>query len=316
MGALPGIVFDWVIDTHFQEIATWHPAVGQIYPTDHRNWQKELFRVSTVHQVSDLVHMIRKRSYDLVLDGQGNFKTALLSLCMKGTRAGFDRHSVREWVAHLAYQNRYAVTKKAHAIERLRSLFAQSLRYPIPSSAPDFHIRRECFVPPFVTLPRNYLVFIHSASWKTKLWPESYWIELIKRVIADGWHVLLPWGSLEEEKRAHRLAIAPQVQVLPKLTLSQVGYVLAEAKACVSVDTGLSHLAAALGVFSVALYGPTHVGRVGTVGLLQSHLVSSVSCAPCQKKICPLSSIDPPCLGKITPDVVYGKMQNQLESIL
>jgi heptosyltransferase-1 len=79
---------------------------------------------------------------------------------------------VREWIAHLAYQRRFPASKNAHAIERLRRLFASALDYAMPASPPDFRIRRERFVETKVELPAEYLVFVHNASWKTKLWPE------------------------------------------------------------------------------------------------------------------------------------------------
>src|SRR5260221_9642725 len=167
----PGIEFDWVIDENFQEIAGWHPAVRGVITTTHREWREALAKPSTHGSISKTIEEIRANEYDLVIDGQGNFKTALLSLFSKGPRAGFDSHSVREWIAHLAYQRRFAASKNAHAIERLRRLFASALDYPIPASPPDFRIRRERFIQPKLDLSGGDLVFVHNASSKTKLWP-------------------------------------------------------------------------------------------------------------------------------------------------
>jgi heptosyltransferase-1 len=243
-----------------------------------------------------------------VIDGQGNFKTALLSLFARGPRAGFDSRSVREWVAHLAYQRRYAASKNAHAIERLRRLFAAALDYPMPASRPDFRIQRERFVKPKVDLPAEYLVFVHNASWKTKLWPERHWIELIRNCSQSGFRILLPWGDSREEARARRLAVSPEVQVLPRLSLSEIGYVMQRAKACVCMDTGLSHLAAALDVPAITLYGSTDSGLIGASGASQVHLKSDRFCAPCRSKTCRYSSGDNPCLEVIGPDRVYGEL--------
>src|SRR5262252_8276508 len=253
--AVPGIEFDWVIDENFQEVATWHPAVKDVITTNHREWRGAVTSAETHGSISRTIAQMRSREYELVIDGQGNFKTALLSLFSKGTRAGFDSASVREWVAHLAYQRRYAAPKAMHAIERLRRLFAAALGYPLPGSAPDFRIQRERFVRPKVEIPSDYLVFIHNASWKTKLWPELHWTDLIGKCAQAGFKVLLPWGNAQEEARAKRLATRPEVQVLPRLNLSEIGYALAGAHACVCMDTGLSPLAPALDVPAIALYG-------------------------------------------------------------
>lgn len=305
----PGLEFDWAIDESFQEIAGWHPAVKGILTTNHRKWREALIHPSTQGSIAEVVSRLRGVQYDLVIDGQGNFKTALLSLFTRGPRAGYDSRSVREWVAHLAYQRRYAVAKKAHAIERLRDLFAAALGYPAPTSPPEFMIRRESLVRPEVELPREYLVFVHNASWKTKLWPETHWAELLERSTRAGFKVLLPWGNAAEEARARRLAIGAGVQVLPKLTLSEIGYVLARARACVSMDTGLSHLAAALDVPSITLYGSTDSGLIGASGKSQVHLRSDLECSPCQAKTCRYDSRENPCLRQISPERVFRELQ-------
>src|SRR5882672_192590 len=306
--ARPGLAFDWVIDENFQEIASWHPAVKTTITTNHREWRGSLAKAETHGSVSKTIEQIRSNEYDLVIDGQGNFKTALLSMFARGPRAGFDRHSVREWIAHLAYQRRFAASKNAHAIDRLRRLFASALDYPIPNSPPDFRIQRERFVAPKVDLPKEYLVFVHNASWKTKLWPEAHWAELLRKSVQTGFKVLLPWGNEMEESRAKRLAIHSEIRVLPKLTLSEMGYVLERARACVCMDTGLSHLAAALDVPSITLYGSTDSGLIGASGASQVHLRSDLPCSPCRAKTCRYSSRDNPCMERIGPEKVFEEL--------
>jgi heptosyltransferase I len=311
LAACPDVTFDWMVDENFYEVATWHPAVRRIYKTNHRLWRKRLFYPSTVQSLFHFVKDVKQSSYDLVIDAQGNFKTALLSLCANGPRAGFDRHSVREWIAHLSYQRRYAVSKQGHAIERLRRLFALSIGYPLPLSPPHFQIDRNQFINPHLSLPSDYLFFVHNATWKTKLWPEQYWIELIKKCIAEGLNIVLPWGNATERDRAMRLAIDPRVLVLPRLSLSEIGHVILGARACVAMDTGLSHLIAALDIPSVTLYGSTNAGLIGASGLSQIHLSSTRHCSPCEKKSCRYSAGDNPCLSEITPDRVYKELLRQ-----
>ncbi len=306
--ARPGLEFDWVIDENFREIALWHTAVRRVITTNHREWREALASAETHGSISKTIEEIRASEYDLVIDGQGNFKTALLSLFARGTRAGFDSHSVREWIAHLAYQRRFAASKDAHAIERLRRLFASALGYPMPVSAPDFRIQRDKFIKPKLDLPGEYLVFVHNASWKTKLWPEAHWAALLEKSVQAGFKVLLPWGNEAEQARARRLAIRSEVRVLPKLTLSEIGYVIERARACVCMDTGLSHLAAALDVPSVTLYGSTDSGLIGASGASQVHLKSDLHCSPCREKTCRYTSGDNPCLEQIGPERVFGEL--------
>jgi len=307
----PEIQFDWVADQNFQEIASFHPAVGEIFTTNHRAWRKTLTSYATYREIGNLVATLRSHHYDLIIDGQGNFKSALISWLAGEDRAGFDQNSVREWVAHLAYQRHFPVPKQTHAIDRLRRLFAAALDYPLPTTAPDFQIQKEKLQAPQLKLPLRYLLFVHSASWNTKLWPEEHWIELIRLATEAGYHILLPWGSAAERARAERLAIHPQSQLLPRLTLSELGYLLQHSLACVSVDTGLAHLAAALGTPCITLYGATDSGLIGTRGPRQLHLHSNLPCSPCQQKSCRFSKGDSPCLAQISPQQVFHKLTNR-----
>lgn len=307
--AYPDCVFDWVIDENFHEVALWHPAVKRIFMTNHRVWKRELFSFNTWRSMASLAADMRSSIYDLIIDGQGNFKSATLSCLARGPRAGFDQHSVREWIAHWAYQRKFPAPKNSHAIDRLRRLFASALEYPLPLSPPDFQIDRSKFISPDFFLPKDYCLFIHNASWKTKLWPEAHWVELIRRTVADGFSVLLPWGNNEEKQRAQRLAVDKNVHVLPKLSLSEVGFVLERARACVAMDTGLSHFSAALDVPCVTLYGSTHSGLIGASGSNQVHLMSTLACSPCEKKSCRFNETENPCLKEITSARVYKELQ-------
>jgi len=311
--AHPGLKFDWMIDESFAQVAKWHSAVDQIFTTSHRTWRRGL--ISSIKPISDLIRNVRKTRYDLVIDGQGNFKTALMSLFMRGPTAGFDRRSVREWVASFAYQRKYPASEKIHAINRLRQLFALSLDYPCPATPPDFSIDRSQFAFLPIQTPQRYIVLIHNASWQTKIWPEEHGKRLIEWIARKGYTVYLPWGNAEEKARALRLAVDPRAIVLPKMSLSEIGSLLLGARACVSVDTGLSHLSAALNIPSVILYGSTDSGLIGANGQNQIHLISKLPCAPCNQKKCrlPSSSLNPPCLGELTPERVFQQLLRILE---
>ena len=119
-------------------------------------------------------------------------------------------------------------------------------------------------------------MFLHGTTWASKHWPETDWRALAERMNAEGWAIRLPWGNAAEKARAERIAEGlPKAEVLPRLNLAGVARVIAGARACVAVDTGLGHLAAALDVPSISLYGPTRPGRVGAYGRGQLHLCAS-----------------------------------------
>lgn len=305
--AIPNIRFDWVIDESFQEVAQWHPNVDRIIPSAHRRWRQNYRQ----HwgEIKHFTKQVRAKRYDLVIDGQTNLKAALVTAITRGTKCGFDKASAREYPAHWVYSRKIFHDKQDHAVTRLRSLFAQALGYAMPTTAPDFGIDRSRLVKPELKLPERYGMFVHNASWETKLWPEAYWQQLLQLATQAGQHILLPAGNSDELARSQRLAEHQAlVTALPKLPLSQIAYLLAHAQSAVCVDTGLSHLAAALNVPTVTLYGATDSGLIGATGLNQQHLQSRFACAPCYRQRCyfqGVSSVKPACFEELTPQRVW-----------
>ena len=264
--AHPDIIFDWMVDKNFYEIASLHPAINKTILTNHRVWRSNLSKAVTWREFSSMVHTLREQSYDLVIDAQGNIKSAILSLFAKGPTVGFNGNSIQEWGAHFLYKKTFSASKNLHAIERLRTLFAKALDYPLPKTPPSYQISKEKLIKPPIFIPSSFLLFVPIASHTSKLWPEENWKTLIEKALSLGHSILIPSGNLEEEKRAKRLARLPGVIALPRLTLSEIGFLALHAKAVVSLDTGISHIAAALGTPTVSLYGPTNPFLTGTIG--------------------------------------------------
>jgi heptosyltransferase-1 len=283
--AIPGIRFDWVVEEGFAEIPTWHPAVDRVIPVAIRRWRKNLWQTFKSGEWRRFKASLRERNYDLVIDAQGLLKSAWLTRYVKAPVAGLDRDSVREPLASRFYNRRLAVGRGQHAVERLRQLFAVALGYDLPPGLGDYALRREQWRRDKPSAP--FVLFLHGTTWDTKHWPEIYWRELAERLGHAGIGVRLPWGNPAEQARAERIAAGlKNAQVLPKLNLAGVAGVLAQAKACVAVDTGLGHLAAALDVPTISLFGPTNPGLTGAYGKGQLHLASDFACAPCLSKKC------------------------------
>jgi heptosyltransferase-1 len=97
-----------------------------------------------------------------------------------------------------------------------------------------------------------------------KLWPEASWVELAR---ALGMRVVLPWGSDAERARAERIAReVPGAEVPPRLSLGELGALFTSASQVVGVDTGLTHLAAALGAPTLGLYCGSDPALTGIYG--------------------------------------------------
>lgn len=271
--AIPGIQFDWVVEEGFAEIPAWHPAVAQVIPVAIRRWRKNLWQTLKNGDWSRFKARLRETRYDLVIDAQGLLKSALLTRYVKAPVAGLDRDSAREPIACRFYDRLYAVPKDQHALERTRQLFAQALGYSVPAGLGDYGLDRAALAD---VVAQPYLLFLHGTTWASKHWPEADWRALTQRMADAGWAVRLPWGNDTERARAGRIVAGiANAAVLPKLNLAGVAKVIAGAQACVAVDTGLGHLAAALDVPTISLYGPTLPGRVGAYGRGQVHLCAT-----------------------------------------
>jgi len=303
--AIPGIQFDWVVEEGFAEIPAWHPAVAQVIPVAIRRWRKNLWQTLRSGEWRRFKARLRETRYDLVIDAQGLLKSAWLARYVKAPVAGLDRDSAREPLASRFYDRRYAVPRDQHALERVRQLFAQALGYELPQGIGNYGLDRAQLATPG---EEPYLLFLHGTTWPSKHWPEAYWRELVERMSAFGWAIRLPWGNAEEKARAERIAEGiAGASVLPRLNLGGVAKVVADARACVAVDTGLGHLAAALNVPCISLYGPTLPGRVGAYGRSQVHLCASGPDAGKGDRV-------KPCFDDLLPERVASELKALLRS--
>ncbi|MHB1221019.1 MAG: lipopolysaccharide heptosyltransferase I [Gammaproteobacteria bacterium] len=308
--AIPGIRFDWVIEDTFAEIPRWHPLVDKVIPVSLRRWRKELFAKQTRTEWKVLRQQLRETKYDLILDAQSLVKSSFLTWLAQGKRAGLDWASARESLASLAYQEKHIVNFYQHAIVRMRQLFSLALGYELPNTPPDFGINRTLFKPIQNDTPvGDYLVFLHGTMWTTKQWPENYWIALVKLAEANGFRVKISGGNADEVARAHRIAAHSQaVDVIPRLAIGEMAALLVNAKGAVAVDTGFGHLAAALEVPTVSIYGPTNPDYTGALGNRSVHLAANFPCAPCLSRTCTYkapSAVHPACYGTVPPANVW-----------
>ena len=296
MQAIPRIRFDWVVEEGFAQIPSWHPAVERVLPVAIRRWRKAWFSAPVKAERQAFRAALRAVKYDAVIDAQGLVKSAaLVTRLAEGVKHGMDWHSAREPLASLFYNRRHAIPKAQHAVERTRELFAKSLSYARPDAQGDYAIAQH-FLNAADDNGVPYAVFLHATTRDDKHWPEAHWRELIALLADSGLRIKLPWGAPHEEARASRLAEGFEyVDVLPRMSLEQVARVLAGAKFVVSVDTGLSHLTAALDRPNITLYGPTDPGLIGGYGKNQ------VACkGPGQK------------LASLQANVVHSKIKHHI----
>lgn len=254
----PGLTLDWVVEEGFAELPRLHPAVGRVLPVAVRRWRKRLLSRATWAEMSRFNTVLAAEAYDAVLDTQGLLKSGLITaqarLAPGGERCGFGPASAREPIASRFYDRRYAVSRDLHAVERNRRLAAAALGYAIDDLPLDYGIRADALQAGW--LPRQeYAVLLTATSRADKLWPEPDWRGLGSALIATGLNCVLPGGSEPERERAKRLAASlGRAVAAPPMNLADMAKLLAGAQLVVGVDTGIVHLAAALGRPTIGIY--------------------------------------------------------------
>jgi heptosyltransferase-1 len=277
---VPQAAIDWLVEEAFAEIPALHGAVRRVIPVAVRRWRTALWRLGPWSEMRALRRLLRGEGYDAVIDTQGLLKSALLGALAPGSRHGMDRASLREPLAAAWYDVRHSVARAQHAVERNRQLAAAALGYPVPESC-DYGLRAAG-----PAQSGGHVVFLTMSSRRDKLWPEDRWIELGRALAGRGLRALLPWGSGAERDRCARLAAAiPGAQVPDRMPLAELARLLRGARGVAGVDTGLSHLAVALGAAVIGIYVATDPALTGLYGSPRVRNLGSAGAPPAAAQV-------------------------------
>jgi heptosyltransferase-1 len=276
----PDARFAWVVEEAFAPLVRLHPAVDLAIPVAARNWRLEPHRPATWRNIAGFRRALRSRQFDEIIDTQGLFfKSALLARYAQGRRHGYDTKSIKEPAASWLYDVRHRVDRQQHAIARNRALTAQALGYA-PEGPPDFGLDRSRLAGAAGAAGAPYGVLLHSTARPDKEWPEPNW-RMLAAALGTGVDLVVPFGTEAERERAERIASATaRARVPARELLDRVARLIAGAAFVVGVDTGLLHLAAALGVPLVAIFSATEPGLTGPMGAGPITVLGGMGAAP------------------------------------
>lgn len=266
----PDARIDWIVEEPFADIPRLHPAVGRVIPVAVRRWRGTLGRRAVWSEMGEFRRRLRAEAYDVVIDTQGLLKSALIArqarLAPDGRRCGYGRAVAREGLAAHLYHLGYDIPRSLHAVERNRRLAAAALGYALDTPC-NYGIAAAPLRAPWLdaaTGGRPYAVLLTATSRAAKEWPEEHWRALLALLDGLGWRAVLPAGSESERARAARLAASSAVGLAaPPLDIAALAGLMAGAGAVIGVDTGLVHLAAALGRPTVALFSASDPALTG-----------------------------------------------------
>ncbi|MDO9024982.1 lipopolysaccharide heptosyltransferase I [Zwartia sp.] len=288
---VPDAQIDWLVEDSFSQIPAWHPAVHEVICVAHRRWRKAWWSSEVRGARRALELDLRARRYDIVLDMQALLKSVWLTRMASGVKHGLGFTSAREPLASFFYDVRHRVKFWQPAVTRQRELAAATFGYTY-EGAPDFGL--EAFEDEARVLRTHedaYAVIMPSASRDDKLWPEQDWHAVFDRLTAEGLQLKLLAGNDAEALRAKVLVKGrTNVLVLPRMDLTEVARCLAGARVMVGLDSGLTHLSAALGRPTIGIYKASTPVRTPLTGTAYTASLGDRGKSPTRASV--LSALD------------------------
>lgn len=270
----PDMQIGWAIEERWAELlcaptaqsgprSLERPVVDSVHLFNTKKWRKQLFAAGTRRQISSVFREIRGRSYDMAVDFQGAIKSALVARFAAATEtAGFAKP--REAPARILYDAKFAGSAE-HVVEQYRALAEAVIGSRLPAVTPDFPHDAEAEASIADRFPPDERIVILNpgAGWAAKQWPAERYGQVAKTLAEEGFTPVINHGPGEEN-----LALAAQTAsqgsvVAISSTISELIALTRRAQLFIGGDTGPMHLAAALRVPVVALFGPTDPARNG-----------------------------------------------------
>jgi lipopolysaccharide heptosyltransferase I len=275
----PEAEIDWVVETRFAELLENNPFIHQLVKLDTLGWRGKLGSAETPRDVIKSFRALRHPEYDVALDFQGLWKSALIARFSRSRkRVGFAEYWLREPGAAVFYTERVAPHNRQHVIEQNLALVehvgahAGRWNFPLPRRPEDEgYVKKE-----LVQLGgQDFMIINPGGGWTAKCWAPENYAELIQRLEAEiPWKILLTGSPAEVPTLQEILQRAEgRRAVYFPSTLLQFVALARRARLFVGGDTGPLHLAAAVGAPVVAIYGPTDFTRNGPFS--QSDIVLS-----------------------------------------
>lgn len=312
----PEAQIDWVVEERNAELLKGHSYLRRLIL-----FRKEF--LSRPGELKSFLKSLRQEYYEAIIDFQGLLKSALMARLARGRlRFGFANH--REGSPFFYTVKFQPYDLELHAVRRyllLAKKVTLYLRYgkEFDPEEPLELIRDiplEGERPEGFLFPKPYFLFIPSARWETKLWPFTYWEELLAlleeyRKDFDIYFV----GAKGEQAEPYAEAMARKYKgvftLIGKLSLRELVYVMRGALGVVTVDTGPMHLASLLNKPIIALFGPTSPGRTGPWSDYSRVLQANLFCSPCFRRQCR----DRACMYSLKPETVFQEMQYLLRNL-
>jgi len=285
---LPRARITWIVERREAPLLRGNRAVDEVWPVDTRGWRRArtpIAAAAALGAIGELRRQLAAARFDVAMDLQGLMKSGLLTAATRAPlRIGFAATLCRERSSALFTNRRVAPPAAArHVVEQCLALLqplgvlAPSVEFPLPVDGGAEARIDEFFTRAGLAARSRLVVVIPGAGHPEKRWPAERFAAASARLTAEaGASVLVAWGPGERPLAEAIVGAAGSgsTRLAPPTDLPALVALLRRASAVVGADTGPLHVAAALGVPSVGLYGPTLIERNGPYGQLRRGLAS------------------------------------------
>ena len=327
----PHSTIGWAIEDLGYGLLKDHPMVDHfhIYPRKAFKRREGTF-LDRMRSLRDFRKELAAVKYDIVVDLQGLAKSGLVAWWSGAKRRiGFKGEESREFNIIFCNERVLPSQEAVHVVEKNLSLL-KPLGITPPDKPewvlPSYQTELNGYIRPFLEkcgLMSNgkavpFAIVNPGATWLTKRWPPEYFAEVAKGLIEKHkLPIVATWAGPEEEKAAHTIVkfAGPRSFVAPPTDLRQLGALTSQAMLFVGNDSGPVHLAVALGVRSVAVFGASDPLRNGPYGSRHRILTGGVDCHPCWKTTCERPNKDRACLMLVKPETVLSSCTHSLERL-
>ncbi len=298
------------------------------------NWSKAVFsRMPEVHEVltNPFGHgvlklglryregrALAKRHYDEVVVLPGSLKSALVPFFARiKIRTGFLGESRRGLLNNIHELDEVALPLMVERYAKLAQAPAETLKRPVSHPHLDIDVAQQHATLAALGLTQQAaVVFCPGAEYgPAKRWPSQHYAALAKRFIQDGKQIWLIGSNKDHEvaEEIKQLSGGQCINLCGKTQIDQAIDLIATAGLVVCNDSGLMHVAAAVGTPLVSVFGSSSPDHTPPLSDKAKILSLNLDCSPCFERICPLGHTH--CLTQLWPDRVYDAAQTLLTSV-
>ncbi len=257
----------WVVEAGHRELVEANPDVDRVFVADTKRWRRQPFAPRTILEIGTLLRGLRELCPDATIDAQGLWKSALLARVAGAPVVGFAAADRKEPASALLCDRPVQPLAGRHVVEQNLAL-AEAAGISVARRSPDARFllsRPSPDADVFLAVqPRPFAVYHPGAGRPEKTWGEERFAALADLLSKNArLSAVVSWGPGEEERARRMSDLLPRARLLPPLGVSGLARVAANASLFVAGDTGPLHLADALGVPTLALFGPTDPDRNG-----------------------------------------------------